>query len=86
MEVVKMIQAFHINWDLEMYDPESDTPALCRSSGLNEELGQVDYIFSDKTGTLTQNLMEFRKCTVGGISYGRGMTEIGKAAAKRAGK
>lgn len=86
MEVVKMFQAFHINWDLEMYDEETDTPALCRSSGLNEELGQVEYIFSDKTGTLTQNLMEFRKCTVGGTSYGKGLTEIGRAAAKRAGK
>lgn len=86
MEVVKMFQAFHINWDLDMYDEETDTPALCRSSGLNEELGQVEYIFSDKTGTLTQNLMEFRKCTIGGSSYGKGLTEIGKAAAKRAGK
>ena len=69
-----------------MDDEETDTPALCRSSGLNEELGQVEYIFSDKTGTLTQNLMEFRKCTVGGTSYGKGLTEIGTAAAKRAGK
>jgi magnesium-transporting ATPase (P-type) len=85
MEVVKMIQAYHIAWDLDMYDPESDTAALVRSSGLNEELGQVEYIFSDKTGTLTQNLMEFRKCTVGRARYGKGTTEIGRAAAKRAG-
>jgi len=86
MEIVKMMQAFHMMWDLEMYDAETKTFTLVRSSGLNEELGQVEYIFSDKTGTLTQNLMEFRKCTVGTIAYGKGSTEIGRAAAKRTGK
>eukprot|EP00301_Raphidiophrys_heterophryoidea_P026383 c9096_g1_i2.p1 GENE.c9096_g1_i2~~c9096_g1_i2.p1 ORF type:complete len:553 (+),score=137.59 c9096_g1_i2:123-1781(+) len=86
MEIVKMVQAFHMMWDLEMYDPESKTFSLVRSSGLNEELGQVEYIFSDKTGTLTQNLMEFRKCTVGTVKYGKGSTEIGRAAAKRLGR
>ena len=43
-----------INGDLEMYDAETDTPALARTSNLNEELGQIQYIFSDKTGTLTK--------------------------------
>lgn len=52
-----------------MYDPESDTPALARTSNLNEELGQVKYIFSDKTGTLTRNIMEFKKCAVGNEIY-----------------
>ncbi|XP_060084293.1 phospholipid-transporting ATPase IA-like [Ylistrum balloti] len=70
LEVVKFIQAIFINWDLDMYCAESDTPAMARTSNLNEELGQIKYIFSDKTGTLTRNVMEFRKCSVAGITYG----------------
>jgi P-type E1-E2 ATPase len=41
-----------------------------QSSNLNEELGTVHYIFSDKTGTLTQNIMEFKKFSVGNYAYG----------------
>lgn len=52
-----------------MYYEETDTPAMARTSNLNEELGQVKYIFSDKTGTLTRNVMEFKKCTVGAEIY-----------------
>jgi phospholipid-transporting ATPase len=70
MEMVKFLQALQINADLDMYHAESDTPALARTSNLNEELGQVGYIFSDKTGTLTRNMMQFKKCCVGGIAYG----------------
>lgn len=43
-------------------------------------------MFSDKTGTLTQNVMEFRKFSVGGISYGRGVTDIGRAVAQELGE
>ncbi|OQR98060.1 phospholipid-transporting ATPase [Thraustotheca clavata] len=85
MSMVKYIQAIFIQWDIHMYYEETNTPALVRTMSLNEELGQVSYIFSDKTGTLTCNMMEFRKCSVGGISYGKGTTEIGLAAMKRAG-
>ena len=46
-----------------------DSYALARTSNLNEELGQIKYVFSDKTGTLTMNVMEYKKCTVGGIPY-----------------
>ena len=53
-----------------MYHPESDTPAKARNTTLNEELGQIEYIFSDKTGTLTQNIMTFNKCSIKGKVYG----------------
>jgi phospholipid-transporting ATPase len=69
MEVVKFQQAQLINSDLDMYYAPTDTPAVCRTSSLVEELGQIEYIFSDKTGTLTQNMMEFRLCSIAGQEY-----------------
>ncbi|XP_023814752.1 phospholipid-transporting ATPase IA isoform X3 [Oryzias latipes] len=70
LEVIKFIQAFFINWDTDMLYEPTNTPAMARTSNLNEELGQVKYIFSDKTGTLTCNVMQFKKCTVAGVAYG----------------
>lgn len=52
-----------------MYCEESDTPAMARTSNLNEELGQVRYILTDKTGTLTKNVMEFKKCSIAGTIF-----------------
>ncbi|THU89359.1 calcium transporting ATPase [Dendrothele bispora CBS 962.96] len=69
MEVVKFQQAQLINHDLDMYYAKTDTPALCRTSSLVEELGQIEYVFSDKTGTLTRNEMEFRMCSIAGVAY-----------------
>ncbi|XP_018568743.1 probable phospholipid-transporting ATPase IA isoform X3 [Anoplophora glabripennis] len=69
LEVVRFIQAIFINMDSEMYHAETDTPAMARTSNLNEELGQVKYIFSDKTGTLTRNVMEFKRCAIGHDVY-----------------
>ncbi|XP_042008673.1 phospholipid-transporting ATPase 3-like isoform X2 [Salvia splendens] len=86
VEMIKFIQSTQfINNDLRMYDAESNTPALARTSNLNEELGQVEYIFSDKTGTLTRNLMEFFKCSIGGEVYGTGVSEIETGMAQRTG-
>ncbi|XP_020678143.1 putative phospholipid-transporting ATPase 9 isoform X1 [Dendrobium catenatum] len=85
IEIVKVLQTIFINQDIEMYHEESDKPAHARTSNLTEELGQVDTILSDKTGTLTMNSMEFIKCSIAGTAYGRGVTEVERAMAKRKG-
>ncbi|XP_016450141.2 putative phospholipid-transporting ATPase 9 isoform X1 [Nicotiana tabacum] len=85
IEIVKVLQSIFINQDISMYYEETDKPAHARTSNLTEELGQVDTILSDKTGTLTCNSMEFVKCSVAGTAYGRGITEVERAMAKRNG-
>lgn len=85
IEIVKVLQSIFINQDVHMYYEEADKPAHARTSNLNEELGQVDTILSDKTGTLTCNSMEFIKCSVAGTAYGRGVTEVERAMARRKG-
>ncbi len=54
VEFIRSMQSLWINWDLKMYYEKGDIPAKARTTTLNEELGQIEYIFSDKTGTLTQ--------------------------------
>jgi phospholipid-transporting ATPase len=75
VEIVKYWHAILINDDLDMYHDKSDTPAVCRTSSLVEELGMVEYIFSDKTGTLTCNQMEFKQCSISGIQYAEEVPE-----------
>ncbi|KAI8836854.1 hypothetical protein BC829DRAFT_421625 [Chytridium lagenaria] len=69
MEFVKLIQVVFINNDIQLYDESTDTPAVALTSNLHEELGQVQYLFTDKTGTLTENVMVFKKLSVNGLSY-----------------
>ncbi|CZT10991.1 related to P-type ATPase [Rhynchosporium agropyri] len=68
LEIVKVGQMY-IMGDVEMYDAESDTPFEPRTNTINEELGQISHVFSDKTGTLTENVMRFRKMSVAGMAW-----------------
>ncbi|CAI5504417.1 unnamed protein product [Closterium sp. Naga37s-1] len=86
IEIVKIFQAWFISADRGMYFAETDMPARARTSNLNEELGQVDTVLSDKTGTLTCNQMDFLKCSIAGVAYGRGITEVERATARRLGR
>merc|ERR1719481_1581108 len=73
LEMVRVFQAMFIDSDEEMHYVEKsmniDTYAVAKTSNLNEELGQIKYVFSDKTGTLTRNIMEFKKCSIAGAVY-----------------
>ncbi|KAL8130275.1 hypothetical protein V2J09_019430 [Rumex salicifolius] len=86
IEIVKVLQSVFINNDVHMYYEAGDQPAKARTSNLNEELGQVATVLSDKTGTLTCNSMEFIKCSIAGTAYGQGVTEVEKAMARKKGE
>jgi phospholipid-transporting ATPase len=69
MEIVKFAIGKTISEDKDMYYEFNDTPACARTSSLVDELGLIDYVFSDKSGTLTCNMMEFKLLMVAGIAY-----------------
>ncbi|KAF3355700.1 hypothetical protein VdG1_03992 [Verticillium dahliae VDG1] len=68
LEIIKVIQ-FYLMGDVEMYDPVTNTPMVANTTTILEDLGQVNYVFSDKTGTLTENVMRFRKMSVAGTAW-----------------
>nr|XP_033783628.1 probable phospholipid-transporting ATPase VB [Geotrypetes seraphini]XP_033783629.1 probable phospholipid-transporting ATPase VB [Geotrypetes seraphini] len=69
IELVKLGQIYFIHNDLDLYDEEIDLSIQCRALNITEDLGQIQYIFSDKTGTLTENKMVFRRCTITGNEF-----------------
>ncbi|XP_032878178.1 probable phospholipid-transporting ATPase IH isoform X1 [Amblyraja radiata] len=66
VEMQKFFGSYFITWDEEMFDEELYEGPTVNTSDLNEELGQVEYVFTDKTGTLTENNMEFIECCIDG--------------------
>ncbi|KAL5228484.1 hypothetical protein ABZP36_016749 [Zizania latifolia] len=72
MELVRLGQAYFMGADKDLYDESSRSKFQCRALNINEDLGQVKYVFSDKTGTLTENKMEFQCASIRGVDYSSG--------------
>lgn len=85
LEIIRTAQAFFIYSDTFMYYEPVDYPCTPKSWNISDDLGQIEYIFSDKTGTLTQNVMEFKKATIAGCPYGEAYTEAQAGMQRRRG-
>ncbi|KAL1626826.1 phospholipid transporting ATPase [Neofusicoccum ribis] len=85
LEIIRTAQAIFIYNDVNMYYERLDYPCTPKSWNISDDVGQIEYIFSDKTGTLTQNVMEFKKCTINGVPYGEAYTEAQAGLQRRQG-
>lgn len=85
LEIIRTLQAIFIYSDVEMYYEPIDQPCIPKTWNISDDVGQIEYIFSDKTGTLTQNVMEFKKATINGQPYGEAYTEAQAGMQKRLG-
>jgi phospholipid-translocating ATPase len=85
LEIIRTLQALMIYSDVHMYYEKLDYPCTPKSWNISDDVGQVEYIFSDKTGTLTQNVMEFKKATINGVPYGEAYTEAQAGMQRRQG-
>ena len=82
IELCKILQVYHIHNNVDLFDRDTNKQTECRAMNITEELGQIQHIFSDKTGTLTENKMLFRRCTVNGTDYNHPPSELEKAYSK----
>lgn len=82
IELSKILQVFHIHNNIELFDHQTNKRTECRAMNITEELGQIQYVFSDKTGTLTENKMIFRRCTIIGTDYNHPASELEKEFSK----
>lgn len=69
LEIIKACQSIWLSWDIQIYAISRDEPAKVSNSSIIEDLGQIDYLFSDKTGTLTRNEMKMKAIAIGDITY-----------------
>ncbi|WVZ85067.1 hypothetical protein U9M48_032027 [Paspalum notatum var. saurae] len=82
LDLAKGVYAKFIDWDEQMFDWETNTPAHSANTAISEDLGQVQYILSDKTGTLTENRMIFKRCCISDTMYGNNNEDDGLKDAK----
>ncbi|CAK9268520.1 unnamed protein product [Sphagnum jensenii] len=72
LDLAKSLHSKYVDWDVQMYDSVTCTPAVATNTAITEDLGQIEYILTDKTGTLTDNVMVFKRCCIKGVYYGAG--------------
>ena len=78
METIKFLQGMFMEFDIDMYSKKERSGCKVQTSPLNEELGQIKYVFSDKTGTLTKNYMTFKMMSIGNYIFGEEEKETEK--------